>query len=224
MPSWVETKTEIIHFSMNQNNSGNGNFFWNTNLEELNTELDRILRNNYDKHFQIVGCVPLTTGVAHHHAEWKFQSNSEGSYGGAGYGYGWGLSNISGAIVFLQKVEQLSQDEFDRRSVARRLADRISSLKSELEALKNNLSSVVSTKKLLAWSQSARIEELPGLKTRYQIGGETFFLKKKAERHLADSQASYQKSQQKENELLLRQTGLKDQLKRLESESIEQDV
>jgi hypothetical protein len=221
MPSWVETKTEIIHFSVNQGNAGKGYYFFKSNFDELNSELDRILSDNYDLHFQIVGCVPLTTGIAHQHAEWKFASNHEQSYAGAGYGYGWGLSNVSGAIVFLQKVEQISQEEFDRRSRSRTRSNRIAKLQAELENLDSELSKCHSRIREMAWSSSASIKELPGLKNRYQVGSEKFLLKRNAEAHLLECQAAHDASIRKEKDLLDRQMAVKDELEGLEARSLE---
>ncbi|RCK37305.1 hypothetical protein [Thalassospira xiamenensis] len=221
MPSWVETKTEIIHFSVNQGNAGKGYYFFKSNFDELNSELDRILSDNYDLHFQIVGCVPLTTGIAHQHAEWKFASNHEQSYAGAGYGYGWGLSNVSGAIVFLQKVEQISQEEFDRRSRSRTRSNRIAKLQAELENLDSELSTCRSRIRNAAWSTSAEIQELPGLKTRYQVGSEKFLFRKKAEETLFEKQATYKAALQKEKSLLDRQMAVMDELEGLEARSLE---
>lgn len=221
MPSWVETKTEIIHFSVKQGNAGKGNFYWTTNFEELNSELDRILSDNYDQHFQIVGCVPLTTGVAHQHAEWKFASNHEHSYGGAGYGYGWGLSNVSGAIVFLQKVEQISQEEFDRRSKSRTRSNRIAKLQAELQNLDTELSKCHSRIRETAWTTSASIEELPGIKTRYQVGSEKFLFRKKAEEFLFERKATYQAARGKEKTIHDRQASVKTELVQLEKTLLE---
>lgn len=212
MPAWVETKTEIIRFSVNQQIPKKGNFSWNVDIEELQDELDRIMRDNYDLHFQIVGCVPLTSGIAHQKAECEFRSGINGGYAGAGYGYGWGLSNISGAIIFLQKVEQVSAEEFQARSEQRRRENMISGLKSELKEVELNILSIGNRIRSIAWSQSAQIEVISGLKTRYKVGAETFLFKKGAEAYLLESREDYERVLQTEEEMLNRKRAIEERL------------
>jgi hypothetical protein len=62
-------------------------------------------------------------------------------------------------------VEQVSAEEFQARSEQRCRENMISDLKSDLKELELNIVSIGNRIWSIAWSQSAQIEVIPGLKT-----------------------------------------------------------
>ena len=94
-------------------------YHYNPSYDKLTEILNEITSYCNRKQFGIKAIVPLTSATAH-----EYGQNIEyrtGIFNGAnvvtttGISYGWGFSNVIGFAALLERVENISEEEYQRR-------------------------------------------------------------------------------------------------------------
>jgi len=79
--------------------------WWNTDLESLDQVMAEIVSECDEKQLKIKAVLPLTDSLA--------QSYNYGNI--SGFGHGWGVSNIVGVVMLMQREEQVNEAEYETR-------------------------------------------------------------------------------------------------------------
>lgn len=117
MPKWISTEWNRIYFGWDFKDktergfftsAHKGNlFFMETPFPTLDSALQILAEWATMNQYEIKTSIPLTTSMGEYNAVyWK---------GNGGYGYGYGVSQITGMAVLVQREEEVSQEEYDRR-------------------------------------------------------------------------------------------------------------
>lgn len=148
MPKWIDTKWATFSFGYNYEDG-----YYTPNSKILQEKLDWLANDLSFAGYEIKSVTPLTTSIAHSNVA----SGSIG-HGGYGWGYGWGISQITGMAVLMQKIEEISDEEYKLRLNRRKLYE-LKNSKDEIEASLPKLKAAVEAN---AWI-STNIVEKKGL-------------------------------------------------------------
>lgn len=122
MPKWISTEWNHIYFGWDFKDKTDrgfftsvhkGNlFFMETPYPTLDSALQSLTEWATRNQYEIKASIPLTTSMGEYNAVWW--------KGNGGYGYGYGVSQITGMAVLVQREEEVSQEEYDRRLAAQK--------------------------------------------------------------------------------------------------------
>nr|WP_314621986.1 hypothetical protein [uncultured Noviherbaspirillum sp.] len=193
MPRWVTTDYYRCNFEEHHSTDNSKsrkyadgvwqNNFWQAKNESVDNN-SSALAAYCDKHqFEIKAIVPLNRAQSHEFGIGDFFVSGgiagNGSAGGWGFGNGWGVSLNTGFVAILQRIDEISQEEFDRRIAAREEAVRKKQTAIELNAkLSENTKFIADNNPELSRLGSLSIEEVTESKgifgTKYSVGKNTF--------------------------------------------------
>ncbi|BAE52702.1 hypothetical protein [Paramagnetospirillum magneticum] len=131
MPVWIETSWMYQRFGDQVKTRSSDSKSWKTGIWEENTwspdydalrsSLIKLQEYCNDNQFQIMSVLPLTEAHSYEFGQGEFVLwPGNASAGGWGVGQGWGVSQVVGFAALLQKVEDVSQEEFDRRTAEKK--------------------------------------------------------------------------------------------------------
>lgn len=197
MPIWRDVKCLSIHFGWDYQESVHKNWLGgrDKNVEDFNlcvpyknfhSQMDKILEEINDYQYEIKAVMPLTEGL------FMKQVNSTE---GRSWGYGFGASTIVGYAILIEKQEEVSQEEYEKRrreaevrSLIREgnarkehLTAQIAKLQKEFDAVKDIPREIVEKKGMLG-----------GVK--YRIGGLEYTDKAEAQKLIDKNNAIYDKA------------------------------
>jgi hypothetical protein len=123
MPKWITTGWYTVDYGYNISEESGGWFSngktikFSTPFPGLKERLAQLSRWCDENQYTIKSMTPLTTSVSHT----NYKIDKTLNHGAAGYGYGYGISQHTGFVVLLQKEEELSEDEYNRRLALQKL-------------------------------------------------------------------------------------------------------
>lgn len=169
MARWVETRwwrysIEENHTSKSSNSRDWKNGVWERNDWEIKTEsIDKHLNhlmaycNEHQYEVKSIMAIDRAQSYEYGQAISHFSAGSHGGGYGWGLGQGWGITMTDGFMALLQRIEDVSQEEFDRRmaeyqkekiiveerknieSSILNTTDSINKIKSQVRELKNKI-------------------------------------------------------------------------------------
>jgi hypothetical protein len=129
MPTWITTTWMYRTFGQTKTRETNGSEKWSKgywaketyspDYENLSTALSDLQSYCNANQFSIKAMIPLTQAAAYEYGQAvEYSTMLNGVMAAAGIGYGWGYSNIVGFAALLERVEQISDEEYERRRAA----------------------------------------------------------------------------------------------------------
>lgn len=126
MPIWTTTKTITINYGLEYEEDKRSfftskhkghSFLLTTPHEGMEKAMSKVIADLNIKGFRVVTLTPHTTSFGFYNAVyWE---------GNGGYGYGLGLSHITGMTIFASRDEEISDEEFQCRTNKARLLELI---------------------------------------------------------------------------------------------------
>lgn len=120
MPAWYTSRSVTLDFGWKYVNTSDQEYGFFSNAHTgalgfqlitphgaLQTKLTELLNDPDLFGYEVKSIMPLTSSLAEHKSVWW--------KGNGGYGYGYGLSQITGAVILLQKKEDVTEEEYQRR-------------------------------------------------------------------------------------------------------------
>ena len=169
MPKWITTRHYRIHYDWEHEKKEGGvaknTDHFRTPMHDLDTELARLIDFCDLTQFTIKATVPITGSLGCY----DYSSNQHHSYG-----HGYGISQIVGFIVILQKEEEVSQEEYTRRKAITAFHAEIPFLEEQVGQLQKRLDEIK--------SHSPEILEKKGLLSgvKFSVGWRNFDLREEA--------------------------------------------
>lgn len=173
MARWVETKSFRWTFKEKHTNKESKNRYykdgiwqnnyWGLDYDHVDEALKELSSYCDANQYEIKSIVPLQRAQSH---EYQRSEMSCGQGWGAGWGagYGWGITMTNGFMALVQRVEDISQEEFDTRMNHRKeAAEEKTRLEKEAADLKARLKeeAVEKTRKQeIAWKAKKELDEL----------------------------------------------------------------
>jgi len=151
MPKWITTKCVKMSYGWHYKSEGGliraKTERFSTPIEKL-SELLSSLENTCDlQQYTIKSVVPQTESLGCY----DYSTSNASSYG-----FGYGITQVTGFVVFLQREEEISMAEYTRRNNMLRLKDDIQSLTEHVERIHQQIndekarpSEIVEKKKML---------------------------------------------------------------------------
>lgn len=194
MPRWVTTDYYRCNFEEHHSSKdsksqkfteGRWQYnFWQAKNESVDNH-SSALAAYCDKHqFEIKAIVPLNRAQTYEYGIGDFIQyggafSPNPSAGGWGIGQGWGVSLNTGFVAILQRIDEISQEEFDRRITAREEDARKKQSAIELNAkLIENTKFIADNKPELSRLLSLSVEEVTENRgvfgTKYSVGKNYF--------------------------------------------------
>lgn len=138
MPKWVTTATYEVNYGWGERLSEGGflssnKYLYTTGDAALQASLEQLVRKLNRNQFAIKAVVPKTESLGHF---------DYGRKGDGGYGWGYGISQITGFVVLAQREDEISQEEFSRRKQKQDAQDRLVDLSVRHEELKERADAV----------------------------------------------------------------------------------
>ncbi len=200
MKRWVETSSfrfyfEEDHTTRNSESRKWDNSIWQSNFwrpkpESVEKGLRALAKYCSEHQYEVKGIVPLMRAQAYEYG----QSHSYiGTTGGAGWGigYGWGIGLVDGFAAILQRIEEISDEEYAQRSELLRQAQETSSLKDQVSALETSIATLTNELATNNKIAAATIEEKRSMfSTKYEVLGVSFPNWMDAEQHVKAAKAS----------------------------------
>ena len=190
MPKWIDTRYHYFEFGYNYDRKVPEEYFlkkglasthyYAPNMDGLFEYLNQFLFDCSQEGYEIKATMPLQSGVAHNYTQAK-QSDSANSGWGWGLGYGFGVSPTTGVLVIVQRVEEVSEPEFQRRREKRAFLVDINTLEAAQPLLEEKLSAA--EKALLDVGEVKEKKKLLGSGAVFSCGGKKFDTREEAQAH-----------------------------------------
>jgi hypothetical protein len=122
--SWIyRTFGEKVTTTNSKSNRWNdgiwSKFIYSTNFEKLEVALNDVMNYCNKNQLSVKSIIPLTEATAKEYGQSvEYSSFANGVGAVAGIGHGWGFSNVVGFAALLEKVEQISEEEYQTRICA----------------------------------------------------------------------------------------------------------
>lgn len=185
MPKWISTEWNRIYFGWDFTDktergfftsAHKGNlFFMETPLPELDSALRTLAEWATRNQYEIKASIPLTTSMGEYNAVyWK---------GNGGYGYGYGISQITGMAVLVQREEEVSQEEYDRRLAVQKKRHQLENKLPELRQKCEDLQKAVKRYGSIGTEGITEKKKLIG-GSIYLLGSQEFFSQAEAQAKL----------------------------------------
>lgn len=181
MPQWIHTESYVIEYGWVYRDKSNKGFFSSvhkeniflleTEGEQLRSKMHEFHRYVTEKQLEIKSTTPITTSLVGYNAVY---TQGNGAYG---YGYGYGVSQVVGMLVLLQRIDEVSNEEYQKRMETRE----VESLLPRLQQARDKALAQVNTDKQIDFSVSEKKKLLGGYK--YVVNKQEFDSKDLAERH-----------------------------------------
>lgn len=134
MAQWIKTSWYYYFFEedVNTEKDNNGwnsghycNNTWNIKRDSLKKALNDLSDHCAINQYEIKAMFPIDRAQSHSYGQGEFhQARNQTWAGGWGLGMGWGITMTDGFAAVLQRVEEISQDEYDNRMKALKAKDK----------------------------------------------------------------------------------------------------
>lgn len=141
---------------------------WSLKSDSLNVALEELSEYCNDKNLEIKSIIPLTRAQSYEYAQAQtWVSPLTPSAWGYGMGHGWGVTMVNGFAALLQRVEDLTEEEYAKRINGKKrikelelrnieIKENISVIEEQLAVLDGRLSEI--NKNILLCGDSAAAE------------------------------------------------------------------
>jgi flagellar motility protein MotE (MotC chaperone) len=233
MPRWVTTGWFYKYFDENHasQRSKSQKFsdgvwesnHWRTDNESLESALNNLREFCDENQMEIKSVVPLTRAQSHEFSQkdtWSSTIGNGGAGWGWGLGYGWAYSSIIGFAALLQQVEDVSQDEYEKRmkEVENKKArkEKIADVKSKISELEDSRKNTLERLKEVEVFENASVEEKKGVigGVKFVVHGEKFKDRDQAQAYLSEKQQELTNLKQSIEEL---ERNISEKMRELES-------
>lgn len=236
MKRYVETKWLLFTFAEEMSKEESHEKFkegykeqiihsWHIKASSIKAGLANLTAFCDDNAYEVKGIIPITKA----HAKERTSVAVASSQAAAGLGVGWGVAMIVGFVAIVQRVEDLDEEEFNRRVKARSLKKRaqelmesIGSLEQEVAGMKKDAGHI---KSIIDRGVVEVMKGIFGTKLRYQVGEKEFKERPEAEDHLRGMEKQLESKRrriaalrQRIDDLSNDLTNIKRQIRNLEAE------
>jgi hypothetical protein len=117
--------------------------YWSISEDSLKEKLIKLQEYCDEEQCEIKGVMPLSRAASYSYGQSHMEdirSMQNIALGGWGLGHGWGIGMINGYAIMLQKIEEVSDDEYIRRKNIKLLTQKILRLNENIKDSLNDCS------------------------------------------------------------------------------------
>lgn len=182
MPKWITTQWYLVDYGWDHDSKGGwvapNTERFSTPRKDLRNSLDELITYLDANQYTIKAVVPKTTGLACY-------DYSHSTFSGQSYGYGWGygVTPITGFVVLAQQEREVSAEEYARLFRALTLKNTLPTLREKCKKLQKTIDA--EGQKSMEITEKKKL--LGGFK--YLVGEKEFGSREAAEAALAECAA-----------------------------------